>query len=126
MEYGDLVPSMKVKAHDPRRGFRAPHLGGPPRDNIRGHDAGLRLIGRSPVPTSTTFGASESSHRGMWSRFSSPSSSSVHWWERLLHNQSGLRLKSRLLFQPAVMVTSIPYQLQSSDQDTAASTAPAG
>ena len=50
----------------------------------------------------------------------------MHWWERLLHNQSGLRLKSRLLFQPAVMVTSIPYQLQSSDQDTAASTAPAG
>jgi hypothetical protein len=23
-----------------------------------------------------------------------------HWWEQLLHNQSALRLKSRLLFQP--------------------------
>lgn len=44
----------------------------------------------------------------------------VHWWERLLHNQSALRLKSRLLFQPAVMVTSVPYQLQSFDRDTAA------
>jgi hypothetical protein len=38
-----------------------------------------------------------------------------HWWEQLLHNQSALRLKSRLLFQPGVMVTSVPYQLKSSD-----------
>ena len=38
-----------------------------------------------------------------------------HWWEQLLHNQSALRLKSRLLFQPGVMVTSVPYQLRSSD-----------
>ncbi len=34
-----------------------------------------------------------------------------HWWEQLLHNQSALRLKSRLLFQPGVMVTSVPYRL---------------
>jgi hypothetical protein len=39
-----------------------------------------------------------------------------HWWEHLLHNQSALRLKSRLLFQPGVMVTSVPYQLRSSDR----------
>ncbi len=39
-----------------------------------------------------------------------------HWWEQLLHNQSALRLKGRLLFQPGVMVTSVPYQLQSSDR----------
>ena len=38
-----------------------------------------------------------------------------HWWEQLLHNQSALRLKSRLLDQPRVMVTSVPYQLASSD-----------
>jgi amino acid transporter len=38
-----------------------------------------------------------------------------HWWEQLLHNQSALRLKTRLLFQPGVMVTSVPYQLHSSD-----------
>ncbi len=36
------------------------------------------------------------------------------WWEQLLHNQSALRLKSRLLFQPGVMVTSVPWQLDSS------------
>ncbi|MGB8649913.1 MAG: APC family permease [Mycobacteriales bacterium] len=39
-----------------------------------------------------------------------------HWWEQLLHNQSALRLKTRLLFQPGVMVTSVPYQLASSDR----------
>ena len=38
-----------------------------------------------------------------------------HWWEQLLHNQSALRLKRRLLYQPGVMVTSVPYQLRSSD-----------
>jgi amino acid transporter len=37
-----------------------------------------------------------------------------HWWEQLLHNQSALRLKGRLLFQPGVMVTSVPWQLVSS------------
>ena len=39
-----------------------------------------------------------------------------HWWEQLLHNQSALRLKGRLLFTPGVMVTSVPYQLESSDR----------
>ncbi|MCW2494626.1 MAG: amino acid transporter [Jatrophihabitans sp.] len=37
-----------------------------------------------------------------------------HWWEQLLHNQSALRLKGRLLFQPGVMVTSVPWLLDSS------------
>ncbi len=37
-----------------------------------------------------------------------------HWWEHLLHNQSALRLKTRLLFIPNVMMTSVPWQLQSS------------
>ena len=35
------------------------------------------------------------------------------WWEQLLHNQTALRLKGRLLFMPGVMVTSVPYQLRS-------------
>lgn len=38
-----------------------------------------------------------------------------HWYEHLLHNQSALRLKGRLLFTPGVMVTSVPYQLVSSE-----------
>jgi amino acid transporter len=39
-----------------------------------------------------------------------------HWWEHLLHNQSALRLKGRLLFMPGVMVTSVPWQLNSSER----------
>lgn len=35
------------------------------------------------------------------------------WWERLLHNRSAHRLKTRLLFMPNVMTTSVPWQLQS-------------
>lgn len=38
-----------------------------------------------------------------------------HWYEHFLHNQSALRLKGRLLFTPGVMVTSVPYQLESSE-----------
>jgi amino acid transporter len=38
-----------------------------------------------------------------------------HWWEHLLHNQSALRLKARLLFQPGVMVTNVPWQLGSAE-----------
>src|SRR5205823_3680478 len=39
-----------------------------------------------------------------------------HWWEHLLHNQSALRLKTRLLFTPGVMVTSVAWQLRSSHE----------
>jgi hypothetical protein len=38
------------------------------------------------------------------------------WWENLLHNQSALWLKSRLLFTPGVMITSVPWQLTSSSR----------
>jgi hypothetical protein len=38
------------------------------------------------------------------------------WWEQLLHNQSALRLKSRLHFTPGVMVASVPWQLESSER----------
>jgi amino acid transporter len=37
------------------------------------------------------------------------------WWEHLLHNQSALRLKARLLFEPGVMVINVPWQLRSSE-----------
>jgi amino acid transporter len=38
-----------------------------------------------------------------------------HWWEQLLHNQSALRLKTRLHYTPGVMVASVPWQLASSE-----------
>ena len=41
-----------------------------------------------------------------------------HWWEHLLHNQSALRLKGRLLFTPGVVVASVPWQLASSEGQT--------
>ena len=34
-----------------------------------------------------------------------------HWWQNLLHNQTALRLKGRLLFEPSVTVTSVPWVL---------------
>ena len=36
-----------------------------------------------------------------------------HWWEELLHNQSGLFLKIRLRLLEGVLVISVPYQLRS-------------
>lgn len=31
------------------------------------------------------------------------------WWQHALHNQTALRLKARLLFEPSVTVTSVPW-----------------
>ncbi len=38
------------------------------------------------------------------------------WWEQVLHNQTALRLKGRLLFTPGVMVTSVPFQLRGAEE----------
>jgi amino acid transporter len=37
------------------------------------------------------------------------------WWEQILHNQTALRLKARLLFMPGVMMISVPFQLRGSE-----------
>jgi len=37
------------------------------------------------------------------------------WWEQLVHNQTALRIKARLHFEPGVMVASVPWQLASSE-----------
>jgi hypothetical protein len=34
-----------------------------------------------------------------------------HWWQHLLHNQSTLWLKGRLLFRKQTVVTSLPYRV---------------
>ena len=34
-----------------------------------------------------------------------------HWWENLLHNQTALFFKRILLFEPGVVVTSVPFHL---------------
>jgi amino acid transporter len=38
-----------------------------------------------------------------------------HWWEQVLHNQSALRLRTRLRYTPGVVVASVPWQLSSSE-----------
>ena len=38
-----------------------------------------------------------------------------HWWEQILHNQSALRLRARLILTPGVMISSVPWQLASSE-----------
>jgi hypothetical protein len=35
----------------------------------------------------------------------------ARWWQNLLHNQTALRLKSRLRFERSVTVTSVPWTL---------------
>ena len=39
-----------------------------------------------------------------------------HWWEHVLHNQTALVIRTRLHFMRGVMVTSVPFQLESSDR----------
>ncbi|MGJ9401832.1 APC family permease [Arthrobacter sp. KK5.5] len=36
------------------------------------------------------------------------------WWEQLIHNQTALRIKTRLHFEPGVVVASVPWQLSES------------
>ncbi|WP_242419768.1 hypothetical protein, partial [Frankia sp. CpI1-P] len=43
----------------------------------------------------------------------------THWWQHLLHNQSALRIKARLLFQPGVVVISVPWRIDRPPPDAA-------
>jgi hypothetical protein len=36
-----------------------------------------------------------------------------HWWQGLLHNQTALLIKGALLFKKGVIVTSVPYHIES-------------
>jgi hypothetical protein len=45
----------------------------------------------------------------------------AHWWETLLHNQTAFYIKRLLLFEPQVVVTSVPFHLR--DAATAPATA---
>ncbi|MGA9309137.1 MAG: APC family permease [Pseudonocardiaceae bacterium] len=48
----------------------------------------------------------------------------TRWWQNLLHNQSALRLKGRLLFTPGVVVVNVPYHLGVADQGWLGAIAP--
>jgi amino acid transporter len=43
-----------------------------------------------------------------------------HWWENLLHNQTTLFMKRLLLFEPHVVVVSVPFHLRHAEVATAA------
>ena len=49
-----------------------------------------------------------------------------HWWENLLHNQTALFFKRVLLFEPGVVVTSVPFHLSAPEvsDDASAATDP--
>ena len=53
-----------------------------------------------PADRRVRHGASATPTRAASSRSTSRSTSSGRWWEQLLHNQTALRLKGRLLFTP--------------------------
>ena len=50
----------------------------------------------------------------------------THWWQQLLHNQSALLLKGRLLFRANTVVTSVPYHLRSDSEEPVDGAGPAG
>jgi amino acid transporter len=49
-----------------------------------------------------------------------------HWWESLLHNQTALFFKRVLLFEPGVVVTSVPFHLAAPEVGEATGPAPEG
>ena len=69
---------------------------------------------RSPARWSSTSRPSAAATPGCGRRLH-PRVRRGRWYEQLLHNQSALRLKGRLLFTPGVMVASVPWQLHSSE-----------
>ncbi|MEP6477051.1 MAG: hypothetical protein ABJC60_07235, partial [Actinomycetota bacterium] len=42
----------------------------------------------------------------------------AHWWENLLHNQTAFYIKRLLLFEPQVVVTSVPFHLRDAEDAT--------
>ena len=62
--------------------------------------AGLAVPRDHPADRGVRPQRSATPTRAAWSRSTSRSTSSGRWWEQLLHNQTALRLKGRLLFTP--------------------------
>ena len=109
-----LHPRGAHRRRRPRRDQGAAGRVGPPRHPgaaqgarqpvPRDHPAGRRLRQVDPLAATRATSSSSTSREYVVG----------HWWEQLLHNQSALRLKGRLLFTPGVMVSSVPWQLASS------------
>ena len=50
----------------------------------------------------------------------------LRWWEHMLHNQTALYIKRFLLFEPQVVVTSVPYRLEATRAPTGRAGLPDG
>ena len=87
---------------------------GPARHPRQPQGARLALPCRSPARSSSTSRSIRSGNPRDIVTVYLPEYVLGRWWEQVLHNQSALRLKARLLFTPGVMVVSVPWQLQSS------------
>ena len=46
----------------------------------------------------------------------------AHWWENLLHNQTAFYIKRLLLFEPSLVVTSVPFHLRTAPVEVPAAT----
>ena len=97
----------------PRRHRRAAAGMGTPRDSGATENPRLPLPGDHPALLDYVKHLRRESPRDVVIVFI-PEYVVGHWWEQLLHNQSALRLKARLLFTPGVMVTNVPWRLASS------------
>ena len=84
---------------------------GPPRHPGAAQGPRLARTARSPARSSTTSSRSARGNPRDVVVVYIPEYVVGHWWEQVLHNQSALRLKGRLLFTPGVMVASVPWQL---------------
>ena len=103
-----------------------PPAGRQRRHRRRGAGADRRPSGPSSISTSSSrpstprTGSSPGRSSGSW-RNSKPATTTTssrccipefvvkHWWEHILHNQSALILKGRLLFKRGIVVISVPY-----------------
>ena len=77
--------------------------------------AGMLLLGLAVLMLSRV---------GAHARFSSilPEFVLTRWWEQLLHNQSALLLKARLLFRSNTVVVSVPYLIRGRQVDVTGDT----
>jgi amino acid transporter len=82
IEWGMRIPLSLVSA--PFRDFTNPML-----DEVRRHTSQTDTIVTVVVPELVV----------------------AHWWQHLLHNQTALFFKRLLLFEPGVVVTSVPFHL---------------
>ena len=110
-----MRPDVHLRGHPVRRRRRDPQAarrnGRAGRIPVPLTDARRALPGPDPAPARLRQGAAPGNHPRTVIMVFIPEYVVTHWWQQLLHNQSALRFKARLLFTPGVVVVSVPYHL---------------